>query len=320
MDLQLDYKVRSITSLKSVDEQPNWGYRYFDIRKYWNLTKGAGVKIAILDTGLPSHPDLKINTKLTRNFVDYEDEFDHSGHSTSVFGIINSQNNHFGTLGIAPDAEIFSVKILDQNGSGNLESLKKALEYCLDVEPNIINISSGTEHFLGDDINRLLYRLQQKKIYIVCGAGNEPDKRMLYPAKSLHTISIGSIEQHLVLSNFSSYGDNIDFVMPGEDIYTTILNNEFGIVSGTSFATPFFSGILALYLSYIPKYDFYKVLETLKKCSVDLGETGYDKFYGLGTIDTDCLFYKIDPKTIIDPDSFLKKIYKKIKLKLSEMF
>lgn len=320
MPLQLDYKIRSTNPIFSVDEQANWGYNYFDIRQYWNLAKGENIRIAILDTGLPQHQDLAINVKLSKNFVDYEDIYDHSGHATAVCGIINSQNNHFGTLGISPESEIVCLKILDQNGSGAEESLKKALEYCLDIRPNIINISSGSEHFLGDNIERLISKLQENEIYVVCGAGNQPDKQMLYPAKSKHTISIGSIEKHLQLSNFSSYGNSIDFVMPGEDIYTTYLDNSFSVVSGTSFATPFFSGILALYLSYIKNYDFYKVLETLKKCSVDLGEKGYDDFFGLGTMDINCLFFKIDPKEITKELNIFQKILKAIKLKFTKYF
>lgn len=320
MSLKLDYKIKAINPIISVNEQANWGYNYFDIRKYWSLSKGGDIRIAVLDTGLPQHSDLVINTKLSRTFVDYEDIYDHAGHSTAVCGIINSQNNHFGTLGIAPESEIISLKILDENGSGNFESFKKALEYCLNIHPNIINISSGSEHFLGDDIERLISKLQDNDIYVVCGAGNQPDKQMLYPAKSAHTISIGSIERHLELSKFSSRGSSIDFVMPGEDIFTTYLNNSFSLVSGTSFATPFFSGVLSLYLSFLKNYDFYKVLEALRKCSVDLGIDGYDDFYGLGTIDMDCLFYKIDPKQIIKKLNIFQKIIKNIKLKLGKYF
>ncbi len=320
MHLQLDSRIREIKKIISVDEQPNWGFKNFNISQYWNLTKGKNIKIAILDTGVPTHSDLIINKKLSKNFVDYEDELDHSGHSTGVCGIINAQSNHFGTLGIAPDAEIICVKILDQNGGGSEESFQKGLRYCLDIEPNIINISSGSEHFLGDEIERLIYKLQERGIFVICGSGNQPDKKMLYPANSNHTISIGSIQDQLKLSDFSSYGTNIDFVMPGEKLYTTYLNNEFAIVDGTSYATPFFSGILALYLSYVGSYDFYKVLQMLKKCCVDLGDKGYDPQYGLGILNLDCLFFNTTDETVRKEESFFKKWYNKIKLTIGKYF
>jgi minor extracellular protease Epr len=284
---QLHYRTKNYRALN------NWAFDKFHIKEFWEFSQGKNVKIAILDSGIPDHVDLIINKRLSKNFTSENDK-DNFGHATSVVGLLNSQLNFNDVLGICPDAEIICVKVLDFEGGGEESDIKRALEYCLEIKPDIINLSFGTQEKLGSDFEHILQHLKNNGIFVICASGNKNQGFLDYPASSEHTIAVGSIDNTDAKSNFSSYGIGIDFAFPGSNLYTTCGTTKYCYVSGTSFATPICSGILALYLGYLKKinasYTFESVVADLEKCSIDLGEKGLDQFYGYGSIDLKCLF------------------------------
>lgn len=275
----------------------HWGFEKLQIQKFWKFSSGKNVRIVVLDSGIPDHPDLIIDKIKSRNFVNGESFIDSYDHATSVVGLLNAQLNFADVEGICPDAEIICLKVLDYEGGGDESEIKRALNYCLELKPDIINMSFGTQEYLGPDFEELLFKLKAMGVFIICASGNRNSNILDYPARSEHTIAVGSIDQNDVKSQFSSFGTGIDFVFPGSNLYTTCGANRYCYVSGTSFAAPICSGILALYLGYLKsihnEYTYEQVFSELKRCSIDLGNAGNDEIYGYGSINLDCLFNTI---------------------------
>lgn len=275
----------------------NWGFEKMQIQKFWKYSTGKQIKIAVLDSGIPDHPDLIINREKSRNFVMTESGLDNYDHATSVVGLLNAQLNFKDVEGICPDAEIICLKVLDHEGGGEEGEIKRALIHCIELKPDIINLSFGTQERLGNDFEDILERLKRQGTFIVCSSGNRNSNVLDYPARSEHTIAVGAIDPTNSKSDFSSYGTGIDFVFPGSNLFTTCGTNRYCYVSGTSFSTPIFSGILALYLGYLKsihrEYTYDEVFQELKRCAIDLGSPGEDEIYGYGSIDLDCLFTKV---------------------------
>lgn len=278
----------------------NWAFTKMEISRFWEYSTGKSVRIIVIDSGIPNHTDLIVNKKLSRNFVPTENSDDNYDHATSVVGLMNSQINFHDMEGICPDAEIICLKVLDYEGGGDESHIKKALEYCLLLKPDIVNLSFGTEERLGNEFELLLKRLRNDGTFIVCASGNKNQSILDYPARSEYTLAIGAVDPMNSKTDFSSYGDGIDFVCPGVNLYTTCGNNRYCYVTGTSFAAPIFSGILALYISFLKKtnseYTYDTIISELKRCSIDLGNPGNDTMYGWGSIDLDCLFQSIYEK------------------------
>ena len=253
---------------------------------------GKGVKIAVLDSGVYMdgnnipHKDLNIKEALNFSLVN-DSPNDNEGHGTNVIGIINSQNNSFGGIGVAPDAEMYSLKIGETKPEG--EAVLDALDWCIANGINIINMSF---HLDSDDnsasvmesIKSEIDTAEAQGITVVSSSGNEGTQGLTFPASQVSAISVGAVNEDLTRSTFSNYGEGIDFVAPGDGIFTTILDNGYGWKSGTSMAAPFVSGIAALYKQKYPNYTNAQILEEMKKNAIDLGEPGYDINYGYGLI------------------------------------
>ena len=266
------------------------------------IPTGSGVKIGVIDTGCQSHKDLRHS--IVRQIaleIDSEtgtaDSRDRNGHGTFVCGIISAKGGVAGVNGVAPDSKIVSIKATDENGITNYNLITQGI-YCAVLEGcDIINISIG-----GDNYNKKLHDAiiyaYDRNIPIVCAAGNDGHFLNMnlidYPAKYKQTIAIGGCDNTKDLALFSTIGKEIDFVAPSVDIYSTYLNNTYKKMSGTSFAAPYVTGIIALYLS-VPE-NKNKSVESLKialsEASVDLGNKGKDMYFGNGEININKLFNK----------------------------
>ncbi|SFQ85846.1 Subtilase family protein [Priestia endophytica DSM 13796] len=204
------------------------------------------VNIAIIDSGVDkNHPDLRGIVKKEYNAINpnkkTKDDF---GHGTSVAGIIAAQNNKFGVVGVAPDSNIYSVKVLDSKGKGSIDNLVKAIKWCIDNDVNVINISFG---FKTDNpkLRTIIHEAYEKNIVIVAAAGNNYGWEVDYPARYKETLSVTAVDKNLVRSRFSSKG-KIDYSAPGRNILTTSKYGAYSTVDGTSFAAPYITGAISL--------------------------------------------------------------------------
>lgn len=294
------YEIEEILQL-SGDQQMGWSLAAFNIPDVWNITQGEGSKIAILDSGCDlDHPDLAYNLLPGINFLNLnklpQDDNGHGSHST---GIIVAENNDIGMIGVAPKAKVIPVKVLDDKGSGDMENVVKGIRWAVDNGADIISMSLGCPRPI-QNVRKAIQYAESKGIPVFCAAGNAgKTNELFYPANYKETIAVGSIDSNLMRSNFSNTGENLDFMAPGGKIFSTIPDNWYGYMSGTSMACPFVVGIAALCLSYQrkkypnkPLFGYQGYVDILKKHVVStMGvDTNNKHFYeGYGIIDVKAL-------------------------------
>jgi major intracellular serine protease len=244
-----------IAEVEEVAEVPK-GVEMIQAPDVWDASKGQEITIAILDTGCDqSHPELKDRIIGGRNFTDDDNGNreifkDYNGHGTHVAGTIAASKNHTGVVGVAPEASLLIVKVLDKNGSGQYEWIIDGIQYAIEQKVDIISMSLGGP----EDVPELYEAIQKavaNNILVVCAAGNEGDgedstDELAYPGSYNEVISVGAINLEGKLSDFSNSNREIDVVAPGEEIVSTYPNGKYAKLSGTSMATPHVSGALAL--------------------------------------------------------------------------
>ena len=276
-------------------QQTNWGLPQVvpQQSKALGLT-GKGVKIALIDTGVnEKHPDLNIAGGVS--FVEYTKSYeDDNGHGTHVAGIIGALDNDIGTVGVAPDAELYAIKALDAAGNGRQADMIAGIEWAINHQVDIINISITSKEG-STALKQELEKAYSKGILIVAAAGNtlKPlplGTDILYPARYPSVIGVGSIDQNGQHSSFSYTGDSLEVVAPGNKIYSTYYNpltdteDDYAYDTGTSMATPFVTGTLALYKQQFPTLQSSRIRSLLQTNAIDLGAPGKDPVYGYGLV------------------------------------
>lgn len=235
-----------------------WEINKFDIPSLWQSSTGKGVKIAVVDTGCDlDHPDIKHNILQGINFINPGKEpEDDCGHGTHCSSTIAAENNGMGMVGVAPDAKIIPVKVLNDKGNGDLNSIVNGIVWAAENGADIISMSLGCPNSAALLENAINYAAS-KGCIIFCAAGNDgPQTDIMYPAKYDHTIAIGAIDKNLERTSFTCSGETLDFLAPGHDILGCIPGGGYALMSGTSMSTPFAVGCAALLLSYCRQIKF----------------------------------------------------------------
>jgi len=253
---------------------------------------GQGVKVCVVDTGVYEHPDL---TNVSGPNSPLAFDQDGVGHGTHCAGTIAADNNEFGVVGVAPDAEIISVKVFSDDGlyaysSGILSAARK----CADLGANIISMSLGGP--LPNVLEIFGYQsLLNQGIITVAAAGNFGNRLWSYPASYPKVISVAAIDQNKMKASFSQSNLQVDISAPGVDVLSTLPGKgkcdicesigryEYGTLSGTSMACPHVAGVLALLMS---KFDAtsQEYIDAIEQSAEDLGEDGKDREYGYGLV------------------------------------
>ena len=304
------YEIENVLSLQEVSQQIGWNISAFDLPNTWKISRGEGVKIAVLDTGCDlDHPDLDRNLLQGKNFVTPgRPPIDDCQHGTHVSGIIAAENNNIGMVGVAPDAKIIPVKVLDKNGNGNLSNVAKGIHWSVDyAKADIICMSLGSPQPI-EMVRKAIQYAASKGVPCFVAAGNAGNtKNIFYPANYPETIAIGSINEDFNRSSFSNTGKNLDFMAPGGRIFSTVPDNWYAFISGTSMATPFVVGVAALVLSFIRKEKVNINLNTvedyrnvLRMHTIPIKNINWKnkKFYqGFGIIDPQLLFEHVHKKS-----------------------
>lgn len=239
-------------------------------------------------------------TKNTNNYIA-------NGHfvsNTHVTGIICAQNNDIGVVGVAPKSKVIPIKVLDKQGSGSLTTVAKGIRWAVDVaKADIITMSLGSPGRI-QEVRKAIQYAAKRGVPTFVAAGNAGDtEEVFYPAAYPETIAIGSISQNFNRSKFSNTGKNLDFMAPGHKILSTVPDNWYAILSGTSMACPFVAGIAALLLSYTRRHKLKISLKTVEN---------YRQLFREHTIPVsnkkiaDKKFYQ--GFGIIDPRRFIKRL------------
>lgn len=246
------YEVEEVISLQAAKQQIGWSISAFNLPNAWKHAQGEGVKIAVLDSGCDlNHPDLKHNLLPGKNFVNpRRPPQDDNQHGTHVTGIICAENNNLGMVGVAPKAKVIPVKVLDRNGNGSLLNVANGIRWAVNNGADIICMSLGAPRAV-QQVRKAIQYAARKGVPCFVAAGNAGrTKEVFYPAAYPETIAIGSINKNFDRSSFSNTGKNLDFMAPGGKIFSTVPDDWYAFLNGTSMACPFAVGCGALVLGY----------------------------------------------------------------------
>lgn len=280
--------------LMTLAETKDYGHTLHNIPAAWKTSKGEGVKVAVLDTGLPVHRDLENQIEEAKNFTNDPIEDAVQGHSTHVCGIIAAEENGEGVVGVAPKCRLYVGKVLGDNGSGDDSEIAKGILWCIEKKVDIINMSLGApasmEIFM-PETKAAIKEAYANNIAIICAAGNESARMVGVPARFDECMAVAAVNSRKERANFSNRGGKLDFAAAGVDVMSTFKNNTYAELSGTSMACPQIVGIAALVIadhrnraisSSTPIEGPEGLREHIRKISVDLGPAGHDSNYGSG--------------------------------------
>ena len=229
-----------------------WGINRVHAPAAWDTTEGAGVKVAIIDTGIDlNHPDLagKVDggysaiTK-TEKPEDYQDD---NGHGTHVSGTIAALRDNKGVVGVAPKARLYAVKVLDADGSGNLSDVIDGIVWAAKNGMQVANMSLGAPSD-SDAMHRAVKFAKGSGLVIVAAAGNSGGS-VGFPGQYPEVITVSASDSNDKIASFSSRGPQVKFIAPGVDVVSDKLGGGFISYNGTSMATPHVTGLAALAVS-----------------------------------------------------------------------
>lgn len=281
MSLHLPPYTVSFPSTAMSQEEVDWGVKLYGIPDLWRKTQGEGCRVAVIDSGAANHYALRA-VKDRRNFSADESADDAIGHGTHVAGIICADAGP--CKGIARQAEVHSLKVLDRNGVSSARSVCRALAYAVAIEADIVCMSLGSP-MPSSELHAAIQEAAKAGLILVVAAGNDGGA-VNYPAAYPETVAVGAVDRDGEVCPFSSRGKEIICAAPGQDIKSAWLAGGYAVVSGTSMAAPFVAGVLALYRGTLGRrLTPDEVLKALAETSRDVGEEGKDDEYGYGLID-----------------------------------
>lgn len=291
-----------------------WGVDRIDADLAWGTSRGAGVNVAVIDTGIDKdHEDLVNNIKGGVNFVapqngppwqrvaDPDKWDDDNGHGTHVAGIIAAVDNEIGVIGTAPEAHLYGVKVLDSSGAGYLSDVIDGIDWSISNGMDVINMSLGCDcdtTALKDAVDAAY----AAGVVVVAAAGNSGDgdgltNEVIYPAKYASVIAVAATASDDSTPSWSSEGAEVEIAAPGVDVRSTWNDGLYKTISGTSMASPHVAGAVALILATtVPAehdadsdgvWDPSEVRSVLAATADDLGTAGHDHFYGHGLVDAE---------------------------------
>ena len=268
-----------------------WALDQVSYERAWATTKGRGVIVAVVDTGVrAAHEDLGSVVLPGLDLVGGGDgRTDANGHGTHVAGIIAARAvNGKGIAGAAPDAKILPVRVLDANGSGYTSDVAEGIIWAVDHGARIVNLSlGGTEPSAG--MREAIKYALSKGALVFAAAGNsgESGSPAIYPAAFSESVAVGAVSSNLQRASYSNIGSYVDVVAPGDSIVSTYQSGDllYAWASGTSMATPYAAAVGALVAAANPTWDAAHVRARLEEKVRDLGPAGPDPQYGKGLVD-----------------------------------
>ena len=243
-----DYIARAQVVPNDTYYNVQWGFPKIGAPTAWDRTRGAGVVVAVIDTGIEaSHPDISGQVVSQRDFVDNDYVAqDGNGHGTHTGGTVAAKsNNALGVASMAWDAKIMAVRVLDNNGSGTYSAIANGITYAADNGAKVINMSLGGSAGSTTLQNAVVYAYN-RGLTIVASAGNNGNTAPNYPAYYSQCIAVAATDQSDRRATFSTYGSWVDVAAPGVQIGSTYKGGQYVYMDGTSMAAPHVAGLAAL--------------------------------------------------------------------------
>jgi thermitase len=291
---------------------PQWGLEKIGMLDAWEITKGEGAVVAVIDSGIQKdHPDFqgklwvntgeiagngidddnneKIDDVNGWNFVDGNgDVTDVTSHGTAVSGVIGAlTNNSIGVASVGWHTKIMPLRFITTEGTGSSFAMASAMIYAADHGAKAINISTANSGSNGVCSSMQLYGINyawSRGVVIAAAAGNQGGNSIGFPAACDHVLAVGSTTADDAQAAGSNTGLGLDVMAPGQNVYTTDWQGGYSSANGTSFATPHVAALAALIMSAKPGINNQEVVDAITSTAVDLGDFGWDNYFGFGRI------------------------------------
>lgn len=284
----------------------DWGHGVIDVPAAWKLSKGKGAKVAVLDTGYDGgHRDLKRVTG--KDFTGSRSgAADVNGHGTHCLGVVGAAENGEGVVGVAPEADMISGKVLGDNGSGLSSWIANGIDWAIEQKADVISMSLGSDA-PDQRIGAAVERARQAGIIVVAAAGNSGPRENTagWPGRFPGVVCVAAVDSDTKTAQFSSRGAAVVVAAPGVNVRSCYPGDRFATMSGTSMATPYVAGCAALYVSHAKasgaKWSADEFARLIAKTSRDLAPVGRDTATGFGLIQPAKLLAEIAPKQPDNP-------------------
>jgi len=282
------------------DQPIPWNIEMVGAERVWRRVTGAGVKVAVLDTGIDeNHPDLTVSggISMVPGVTSWDDD---QGHGTHCAGIIGARNNPSGVVGVAPNSKLYAVKVLNDRGTGYLSWILAGMGWAEQNGMDVVSMSLGSNVDKPDAPCTLAYqraaeRLNSAGCITVAAAGNngrDPVNPWVgNPARCAGFMAVAAVDRNKNLAAFSSRGPaslcsdcGVEIAAPGVSINSTTRGGGYGLKSGTSMACPHVSGAAALLKELHPTWTPGKIRDRLRATADDLGAPGNDPSFGSGLL------------------------------------
>lgn len=308
--------------LGALSEVRDYNHDLANIPEAWKSTMGKGVKIAVLDSGVPRHIDISVEGG--RSFIEGY-YLDKCYHATFVGGIVGAiANNGIGVRGVAPDAADYYGAVLNDSGSGTVAQIVKGIYWAVDeIGADVINMSLGITGSYRPDrsLEKACDYANEHGVALFASAGNDA-LSVNYPAKYDSVIAVAAVDRNSRVASFSSHGPEVEFAAGGVDVLSTYRDNGYASMSGTSFSCPVVASIGALVLSQArirgEKLSPEELRRRLRLFAYDVGDSGWDEYtgYGIPIFTKDCFSAETAESEPAKPgrQSFWTRLVNKLKL------
>ncbi|MEZ7131717.1 S8 family serine peptidase [Nonomuraea sp. AD125B] len=279
-----------------------------ELQKAWQVTKGAGATVAVLDSGVdPGHRDL---TGAVRTGKDFTAGANPPGvpprrlHGTYMASLIAGHGHgpagKRGIIGVAPEADVLSVRVILEDEEPGFREFNTAerfedvvargIRYAVDEGVDVINLSISKELATAKERAAVRYAIS-KGVVLVAAAGNEGDRKLMrdyapysYPAAFPGVVAVGATDRRLRRAAFSNWNPSVQVAAPGVDIMGAGPGDEYWVGRGTSQATALVSGVVALIKARHPRMSPPLVAQALTAGALDRPPGGYDTSTGFGVV------------------------------------
>ncbi|MFE7401351.1 type VII secretion-associated serine protease mycosin [Streptomyces sp. NPDC057557] len=273
-----------------------WSLQRVLLDELWQDTKGKGVRVAVIDTGVDDvNPQLKtaVDTSAGADYLKggkSDGTVDEVGHGTKVAGIIAARpRKGTGFVGLAPEATIIPIRQNDEKNSGKDTTMATAIDHAIAKGADVINISQDTTKALTETsaLGRAVARALAHDIVVVASAGNDGmdgKRKRTYPAAFDGVLAVASSDRNNERAPFSQAGEFVGVAAPGVDIVSTVPGNGQCTDNGTSFSAPYVAGVAALMRAKYPKWTAAQIVARIEQ-TAERSVTGHDDFVGWGVVD-----------------------------------
>ncbi len=307
---QPEITVRSDLLGEFLAESRDWGHEPLKLQALHDRgITGKGVVVAICDTGIDyNHPDLVPNMHPTghRDFTGSSSGYmDRQGHGTHCAGITAAASNGSGIIGAAPGAKLMAVKVLSDQGSGASSWIAAGIRHAADSGADIISLSLGGPSPDTQTRTAIQYATG-KGCWVVVAAGNDGRETSSYPGHYPESIAVAALDKNISRASFSTVNQQNDIAAPGVSIWSTLPGARYGSMIGTSMATPYVAGCLALLrgafvAAGVKPPTQAAILQAFASNSQDVAPPGRDAGTGAGLVDVTALIKALVPTDPTDP-------------------